>query len=108
MGYSTAHFNLTNVSFVPLFVELGIEFGQFEEAERGGLLSTFTAYDGVIQNKYSALSFIACCTENYDERVRNTAEHFIRADEVCLEVLNRFKERKQSLQERRYPRARSA
>ena len=72
------------VSFVPLLARLGIELGQFEEEERGGLILVDVNEDGI-----NALTFLV---SNDGECEANDAENQQLVDDRFLAVMKKLRE----------------
>lgn len=75
--------SIKSVSFIPLFVELGLEFGQFEDCERGGMI-----YCAGI----NVLSQLAATATN-DSNKRNDKEDQHLVDEKFLAVIRYLREK---------------
>ena len=90
-GNGNLDFDFENAySFVPLFAKLGIELGQFEEADRGGLFLKFP------ECQQNVLQFIVCCFYICEEKKLDKAysKHHQSLDERILAVLNKLRELK--------------
>ena len=74
-------FNLKAVSFIPVLAELGIEFDQFEEDERGGLIS----------GGWNVLTDLAANCD--DQRKRYDEQHQRLVDEKFLTIMKRLRQK---------------
>ena len=63
--------NVKAVSFVPLFVQLAMEFNSFSNEERGGLLIDNSGGNNILHDLVST-SHNSCCDEEHQQRVDTT------------------------------------
>ena len=91
--YCIGQFNhLKAVSFIPLLAKLAIEFGLFEEAERGGLLALlYHVWFPNVPDHYNVLKCISC-TSDINENNKYDKEYHEHIDKTFLAVMNRLHE----------------